>query len=73
MENERIEELELSDAQLARNDEIYNGVHTLCQMMAEDDALAASAPVKIIPLPCGLSPLFPCSPVCHPACLLCFL
>lgn len=39
MENEKIEELELSDAQLARNDEIYNGVHTLCQMMAEDDAL----------------------------------
>ena len=33
------EELELSDAQLARNDEIYNGVHALCQMMAEDDAL----------------------------------
>ena len=39
MENERIEELELSDAQLARIDEIYNGVHDFCQMMAEDDAL----------------------------------
>lgn len=32
-------EQELSDAQLARNDEIYNGVYALCRMMAEDEAL----------------------------------
>lgn len=33
------EELELSDAQAARNDEIYNGVFDLCRLMAENQEL----------------------------------
>ena len=33
------EELELSDAQRARNDEIYNAAYEFCKVMAEDDHL----------------------------------
>ena len=33
------EELELSDAQSARNDEIYNAAYEFCKVMAEDDDL----------------------------------
>ena len=33
------EELELSDAQCARNDEIYNAAYEFCKVMAEDDRL----------------------------------
>lgn len=33
------EELELSDAQSARNDEIYNAAYEFCKVMAEDDRL----------------------------------
>lgn len=33
------EELELSDAQTERNDEIYNGVFDLCRLMAENPEL----------------------------------
>ena len=33
------EELELSDAQIARNDEIYNVAFDFCKVMAEDDNL----------------------------------
>lgn len=33
------EELELSDAQSARNDEIYNAAYEFCKVMAEDDHL----------------------------------
>lgn len=32
-------ELELNDEQAARNDEIYNGVFELCQIMAENPEL----------------------------------
>lgn len=32
-------DLELSGAQVERNDEIYNAVYTLCQIMAEDEDL----------------------------------
>ena len=33
------EELELSDAQIARNDEIYNAAFDFCKVMAEDENL----------------------------------
>lgn len=33
------EELELSDAQIARNDEIYNAAFEFCKVMAEDENL----------------------------------
>lgn len=33
------DDLELSDAQVERNDEIYNAAYTLCQIMAENDEL----------------------------------
>lgn len=32
-------EQELSDEQVARNDEIYNAVYTMCQVMTENEAL----------------------------------
>lgn len=33
------DDIELSDAQIERNDEIYNAVYTLCQIMAENEDL----------------------------------
>lgn len=33
------EELELNDEQVARNDEIYNGVFDLCRMLSENPEL----------------------------------
>lgn len=33
------EDIELSSAQVARNDEIYNAVYSLCCLMTENDSL----------------------------------
>lgn len=33
------QELELSDEQIARNDEIYNAVYQMCQVMTENEVL----------------------------------
>lgn len=38
-EEEPAEDLELSDEQSARNDEIYNAVYEFCKVMAEDEKL----------------------------------